>query len=286
MKRVRIFSDYCDSTGAKNAFKSWGLGKTTYKDMEIVDDESYTHAVILNHGNFPQLKVPKENVIGFHQEVYQLIDMRKHLGWIMNNCKKYYVYDRNYMAYPFTPEWYTFLPNLPLKEDKNYYKSPKKFKMSIIASDKGFLDGHKMRHEIIRRILHTDLDIHIYGRGCHLYRDTMGRIKGPVDDKSVVFSPYEYTIVIENMKQRYWITEKFVDPVLCGCVPIYWGATQISDIFGGDTHITAPTDPENFFNLIVDVYQNSDRYKINTDTAIDRLHTNVNFAEFIWKEFS
>jgi hypothetical protein len=286
MKKVRIFSDYCDSTGAKGAFKSWGFGSTVYKDMEIVDDETYTHAVILNHGNFPTLKVSKENVIGFHQEVYQLIDMRKHIDWIYKNCKKYFVYDRDYMAYEFTPEWYTFLPNLPLLVNKTAYIQPKSFRMSIIASDKGFLPGHIMRHEIIRRILKTDLDIHIYGRGCHLYRDSLGRIKGPVDDKRVVFAPYDFSIVIENMKRRFWITEKFVDPIICGCTPVYWGATEVSSVFGGDSHVPAPVQPGEFFELIVDVYKNPEKYIKDTRPALDRLYGDVNFAEFVWKQFS
>ena len=38
--------------------------------------------------------------------------------------------------------------------------------MSIIFSDKKFLPGHIYRHKLVEKILNSDIDVHIFGRGC------------------------------------------------------------------------------------------------------------------------
>lgn len=291
MIRVRIFSDYCDSTGAMGAFKSWGFGSTTYKNLTIVDDDSYTHAVILNHGKFPKLNIPKENVIGFHQEIPKLIDMRKHGKWLSENVGTYYVYDKGYFNAPFTKESYTFLPNLPLREDfvGNYNNPAKPKKMSIIASWKSFMPGHRLRHEIIKRILKSDMDIDIYGSDIQrIFPQKDSRIKGTVEYKPNALSDYMFNIVIENDKHPMWITEKFVDPVMCSTVPLYWGAPKIDQVFGANTHIKLPHGIDGIMNTIKEVYNEPDKYYNSVDLSVahENLRGKANFAEFLIKVFS
>lgn len=59
--------------------------------------------------------------------------------------------------------------------------------------------------------------------------------KGKVDRKIAVLSQYKYCICYENAKDiPGYITEKIFDCFFAGCVPIYWGASNI------DAHI--PSD--------------------------------------------
>lgn len=74
----------------------------------------------------------------------------------------------------------------------------------------------------------SDLDLDIYGRG--LMIDDQ-RYKGPLCYKFMGLLPYEYSIAIENVAERNFITEKFVDCVLCNTVPIYCGAPNIAEVY-------------------------------------------------------
>jgi len=287
--RLKIFSDYTTPTVAKGAFKSWGLGNTTYKNITVVDDESYTHACIFNHGKLPQLKVPKENVVGFHQEVYELIDMNKYREWVDKHVGTYFVYDLRYMNGPNIKEWYTFLPNIPLVKDFSGYTNPEKpQKMSIIASNKKFLPGHNLRHGLIKKILASDMDIHVYGRGSRELYPLDGRVKGEIADKTLAFRDYKMNIAIENKRMPYWITEKFVDPIICDCVPLYWGANHCHHVFGEETHYKLSDDVNDIFNTIKNAYYNTDQFVNNKSTKVaqDKLLGEANFAEFIIKHFS
>lgn len=91
---------------------------------------------------------------------------------------------------------------------------------SLIASAKDTLPGHKLRHEIVRRL---------QGQGAVV--DIMGRGYNPFDDKADGLAPYRYSVVIENSRETAYFTEKLVDALLCETVPIYWGAPDIADHF-------------------------------------------------------
>jgi hypothetical protein len=96
----------------------------------------------------------------------------------------------------------------------------KKRKVSIVASSKNFTEGHKLRHEIIRRFS-GDFEIDVFGEGY-----------APFSDRSKPYRDYEYTIVVENAKYKsHYFTEKFIDPVLLQCIPLYWGASDIGKHF-------------------------------------------------------
>ncbi|WP_137170452.1 glycosyltransferase family 10 [Marinomonas sp. FW-1] len=54
--------------------------------------------------------------------------------------------------------------------------------------------------------------------------------RGKVDSKKSVMQKYKFSICYENIKnQPGYITEKIFDSFFAGCVPIYWGANNISD---------------------------------------------------------
>lgn len=284
--RVQIFSDFAPSYGLRNAFKSWGYGKTEYKNLKIVDDDNYTHAVIYNHGT-PTLKVPKEKVIGFMHEPFEILSVNDYLPYIKNNIGTYICHDKSRF-----PNWECFkegicylAPQVPIydTEDK-FVNVDKPFRMSIIASEKTAFAGHHLRHEIIKRILRSNLDIHIFGKG-GLYYGSDPRIKGYLDHKANAFLPYEYSIAIENASYRYWVTEKFYDPILCNSVPIYWGASEVASIFTNNSHIDVTNRNLNeIMDVITHVYKHgSDK---SHHVAKSLLRGEKNYAHYLWEKFN
>ena len=54
--------------------------------------------------------------------------------------------------------------------------------------------------------------------------------KGVVDSKNETMKNYMFSICYENIKdQNGYITEKIFDSFFAGCVPIYWGAKNVTD---------------------------------------------------------
>jgi hypothetical protein len=75
----------------------------------------------------------------------------------------------------------------------------------------------------------------------HYYK----RYKGSTPSKIDTIKNYKFCICYENMRnQRGYITEKIFDAMLAGTIPIYWGATNITDYIPADCFVSR----ENFAN--------------------------------------
>ena len=106
----------------------------------------------------------------------------------------------------------------------NPIENPNKTKLvSLIASDKNSLDGHKLRHQVVEEIKKNDFKV-----------DVMGRKYRPIRDTSEGLVNYRFSVVIENSKQKSYFTEKLIDALICETIPIYWGAPNIGNFFDED----------------------------------------------------
>lgn len=106
-------------------------------------------------------------------------------------------------------------------EDRKLHLKTKNF--SIISSSKNFLPGHQMRHLIVKG---AGNKIDSYGTG---YKPILNKIEGLKD--------YRYHFVIENSRRDYYFTEKLIDCLVTGTVPIYWGCPSISKFFNPEGFI-------------------------------------------------
>ena len=89
--------------------------------------------------------------------------------------------------------------------------------ISIIASEKNWTTGHRMRHSVIQSFK-DDLDL-ICGRGY-----------SPIDSKLTALKDFRYSFIIENDNNDMYFSEKLVDCLITGTIPIFWGS-DISKIF-------------------------------------------------------
>lgn len=103
---------------------------------------------------------------------------------------------------------------IPKDQQKIHEKSKK---VSIIASDKKFLAGHQLRHDVVSRFK-DQMDV--YGRG-YKY----------VESKTEALNDYMFSIVIENVQYNNWFTEKLIDCFRTGTIPVYWGCPNIDQYF-------------------------------------------------------
>lgn len=63
-----------------------------------------------------------------------------------------------------------------------------------------------------------------------LFSEAYPSYRGKVDSKSDTLSKYKFSICYENAKDiSGYITEKIFDCFFAGCVPVYWGAPNVTD---------------------------------------------------------
>ena len=97
-----------------------------------------------------------------------------------------------------------------------------------------------------------DADFTFYGPGWEFlgYRN----YGGPVDDKLATISNFRFTIAYENCQGiPGYITEKLLDCLCAGTVPIYWGAPNVTDYIPSDCFIDRtlfPTDQALYDHLL------------------------------------
>lgn len=126
------------------------------------------------------------------------------LAWhpsILSSCE-------NSVLFPFGSCWIN-------ESDRSIHEKSKN--ISIIASNKTGTEGHRLRHEIIGS---NFVDMDVFGRG---YK--------PINDKIIGLKDYRFSLIIENDKTSNWFTEKLIDCLVTGTIPIYWGCSNIGDFF-------------------------------------------------------
>ncbi len=104
---------------------------------------------------------------------------------------------------------------------------------SLIASAKRDLVGHQLRHDVIDWVRASGVDVNIMGRGYT-----------PFEQKEDGLAPYRYSVVIENVRERNYFSEKLIDSILCATVPIYWGCPNIGDFMDTSGMILCETQEE------------------------------------------
>ncbi len=72
----------------------------------------------------------------------------------------------------------------------------------------------------------------------------MGRGYKTLERQADGLAPYRYSVVIENVQERDYFSEKLIDAILCKTVPIYWGCPNIGDYFDPGLMIVCNSEQE------------------------------------------
>jgi len=120
---------------------------------------------------------------------------------ILNKCP-------NSVLFPFGSCWIN-------EEDQKIHEKTKE--VSIISSVKHQTVGHKLRHNIIQS---NFMELDLFGNGYN-----------PIENKIAALKDHRFSIIIENEKLDNWFTEKIIDCLITGTIPVYWGCPNISEYF-------------------------------------------------------
>jgi hypothetical protein len=116
---------------------------------------------------------------------------------------------------------YSFYP-LGGSRIKDWGMFEKTWLVSVIVGAKKDTVGQRLRHQVAERF-----DVARFGEP---YTDYM-------PSKVPILHPYRYSIVIENVREDFYWTEKLIDAFSQGCCPIYWGCPSLGRFFDPDGFI-------------------------------------------------
>jgi len=252
-----IFNSECLKNAVLSCFNPNNVD-ILYKDklVCITADDDFTHAIIINTAT-PELKIPKENVIGLAWEPIKfLIITEGFIIYAIKHIGKYYIGDKHNLPDPFI-EGYGYLTYNSLPKEI----SQKNKKMSIVLSHKQRAPGHTYRHSLVKCILQNNIPVDIFGLGCKFYNTKDERVKGVFKD-SEPYLNYFFTISIENFRSNHYFSEKIINPLLYDCCPIYLGCHNINTYLN-DGSIQMVGNIKDDMELIVKILLNPlDYYKI------------------------
>ena len=158
----------------------------------------------------------------------------RHLRWLRLTYRRFFrvmtyhqqLLDRipNGLFLPYGTTWVPDYQGLDVSKTQH---------MSLIASAKRDHIGHQLRHRLVEHVQASGADVTVLGRGY-----------APFDNKSDGLAPYRFSIVIENVREQNYFSEKLVDAVLCETVPIYWGCPNIGDFIDTGGMILCQTEED------------------------------------------
>jgi hypothetical protein len=187
------------------------------------------------------------------------------------NIGKYFIGEKGVLPDPFVEGyaymWHIVPPNqIPIKQRL----------CSIMVSEKTNTWGHRYRHQLVQAILSTDFPIDIYGRGCRFFSQKKDpRLHGEFKEMDTeMYLLYPFHIAIENFSLPHYVSEKIINPLLCGTTPIYWGCKNIHNYFP-NTLYNLSGDIQSDMNLIFSILREPKKYVKKIDTNAIKEKTNI-----------
>lgn len=235
MKQVRLFSEWLDrwQDGEAILSKLTPGGNRVWEDVRFtfapIDAPDYAVAFHNPKAYTTTLRCPPEHVWAVMQEppgLFSPIHRSDRCYARVYTCDESLQGSRYIHRQPPFP-WL-------IERDYDYLRAcaipPKEQSLSFITSTLAHFPGHRRRLAFLERI-RPQLDFDLYGRGF-----------APIEDKWDALAPYRYSIVVENYSGPYYWSEKLADCLLAWTLPIYYGATNISDYLPSEAMVCIDVD--------------------------------------------
>jgi len=114
---------------------------------------------------------------------------------------------------------------------------PKKDEAAIVLSNKTNDTGHKLRIGFVRDMETID----VYGK--ENYHNLTSYISPvPDDNRYNVYSKYKYVLAVENNSEINYASEKIWEPLMCECLPFYWGCPNLETYIDPQAFVRLPLD--------------------------------------------
>ena len=240
----RYLKDYCAKHGIElNTVDFWNKGKARTDDIYVA----------LNHNEKPLFREIYYRLTGkqkltpgldkFGRRILLQFETPVVQPWPYDNMKALArIYDTLCFSWK-TPETaehgYIHYPQPFSGIMPKYWNNTTRSFMAMINTNKRFFSPPNELHtKRIEAVIYFGKfgEIDLYGRGWDKpvgdskdWDIVTRSYKGSIESKYDTLSKYRFAICFENMALSGYITEKIIDCLHVGTVPIYWGAQDIED---------------------------------------------------------
>jgi len=169
---------------------------------------------------------------------YKAFKMEEQFDYVLSFYKEFTRRAGKWLYYPFGGSWI---------KPENWDLFDKTKTCSLFVSEKRRSIGHSFRADVMRVSRLMDIDV-------------FGRNYNPVDSKTEGLRDYRYSIVIESIRCAGYFSEKIIDCMCQGTVPIYWGDPDIGERFDTDGIIQF-NNMDELMDILVNVVSEDDYKK-------------------------
>jgi hypothetical protein len=254
--KLKVVSNY-DSD--HNMFVTMNNCFKNNTNLILTEFDDYDYLLIINGFN-NKIYTTRNKVFGLLQEPIGNINYDRNLHFYcskifcqsskMFNCYKGIVEKPVHMFYSHhtvcNSEYFTTF---------NSFENRKKLCMFVSAisapnNSKWESHNYEKRHSLVKKMLNSDLDFDLYGRGWNIADQ---RYKGEPNNKHEILRNYEYSIAIENCCEHNYASEKIFDCFINNTVPIYYGCTNIDKLYENGSYETINIDKIDVIQQIKDI---------------------------------
>jgi len=256
---LKFISNYSNDKDLNNLLQKF-LIKGVHDNITIsVDNPDYY--VIINHPFYQNKKQYYEN----DKTVYiynEPESSRK--TWDVWKLKETFLYDNkaNWKHYDLDYNINDFI-NKPIRKELNNLN-----KLTCVTTDLMMLEGHRLRMNFLpyldRYLPQFDIEPVIYGRKkTGLYdRLNLKHYHGDCNKRDELLFPYYYHFMAENTKEKNYLTEKILDPILTETLCFYWGCPNIKNYLHEKSFICVDLEkPNKALEIIVNSIKNNEYEK-------------------------
>ena len=222
---LKLIGNWQTSRAMAQEFGSMGT------DMELTWKDEADYYAIVNMPHAEEVYDPKKSII-FQMEPW-VYDDKKRWGvktwgpWANPDPSKFlHVHNRRFL----NPAQWTLkgdLVNFPSKQND----------ACIILSHKKHDTGHKFRLDVV-----GGGKVDVYGKeNYHSMLFYRGQV--PDDNRYNVYSKYKYVVSVENNSEINYASEKIWEPLICECLPFYWGCPNLETYIDPQAFVRLPDDP-------------------------------------------
>lgn len=249
-KIVKVVANYDSDLNIYNSVINSKINDSD--NFKLTYGDEYDLLFVIN-GYFKPVYTDKKNIIGLLQEPINNINYDRNLHFY---CSKIYCQSssmfNSYKNIVKTPVYmfhsgHVTTPLIDIIKEKNTNKSKLCLIMSGLTepnNPKWINHNYSKRINLLKKILDSDLDIDIFGRGLNLNDK---RYKGQIDSKHEILKNYKYSIAIENCCEENYVSEKFFDCILNDSIPLYYGCPNVKQIYG-DCFISINIEKDTIIN--------------------------------------
>jgi len=245
--------------------------------------------------NFEDLKTDKNIDIYIDTEEYHPNDsikvyiqreadvIHKTYGYLRENINKYnliFCYDPTQVSAPNVIK--IILAGTWL--EPSFYESidirKKEYSISNLTGWKTGCLAYYLRHLLYQnQLAFQQFPITFYRSSAHMIIPEIGKNplipKEPLSSKYILFEKHQFSIVIENTRERNLFTEKLMDCVITKTIPIYYGCENVEEYFDTTGWIILTNEANFLQDLYTELHKLNETYYMK---YIDTVEKNYKIA--------